>query len=196
LIVPTFSYSYCWNKIYDKEKTASTTGILSELLRQDPCSFRSDDANFSVAAIGEKAQFLTTDMPVDSFGKNSFWERLLKVNGKICCLNVGIVYNTFVHFVEKLLEVPYRFDKKFSGKSLVNGKIVSGEYVHFARDLDNPNTYPDLTKFSDLAKKLGYVREAVLGKGQVSSISVKDTLEIIKKEIKKDPNFLIKGHYV
>lgn len=195
LVVPTFTYSFCWNKIYDKEKTPSTAGLLSEFVRNDPESLRTDDANFSVAAIGKNAKLLTDKMPEHSFGKNSFWERFLSLNGKICCFNVGLEYNTFIHYVEKKFNVPYRYDKKFLGKSLINGKLENGCYVHFVRDLDNPDTFPDLTIFVEIANKFGVIRETKLGRGKISCISAKDSFSIIKREIKKNPNLLIKGKY-
>src|SRR5579864_7734572 len=142
LIVPTFTYSFCWNNIYNKNQTPSTVGMFSELVRLDTQSLRSDDANFSVAAIGKNAEFFTKDASTHSFGKNSFWERFLKYDGKICCFNVGIKLNTFIHYVEKELQVPYRMDKRFTGISIINGKEQSGEFVHFVRDLSNPQTEP------------------------------------------------------
>ena len=195
LIVPTFTYSFCWNKIFDKEKTPSTVGIFSEFVRNDPQSFRSDDANFSVAAIGASAEYFTKDTPEHSFGQNSFWERLLNANGIMCGFNVGIMYTTFIHYVEKLLIVPYRYDKKFLGKSMVNGKLEDMTFIHFVRDLENLDTNVDLTKLSKKAKDLGLIKESNLGKGQISCISAKDTLTIIKSELKNDPNFLIKGSF-
>lgn len=196
LIVPTFTYSFCWNKIFDKEKTPSTVGIFSEFVRNDPESFRSEDGNFSVAAIGANAEYLTKDAPEHSFGQNSFWERLLNVNGIICGFNVGIMYNTFIHYVEKLIAVPYRYDKKFPGKSMKGGKLEDGIFIHFVRNLDDSNTEPDLTELSKKAKELGLIKESNLGKGQISCISARSTLDIIQSEIKKNPNFLIRGSYL
>lgn len=193
LIVPTFTYSYCWNQVYDKNNTPSTTGLLSELLRNDPESLRSEDANFSITALGYNALLFTEKMPEHSFGKNSFWERFLNLNGKICCFNVGLNYNTFIHYVEKILNVPYRYDKKFLGKSVINGKIEEKTYTHYVRDLENINTFPDLTEFVKICKELNVIQETNLGRGIVSCISAKDTFEIIKAEIKKNPNLLIKG---
>ena len=87
LVVPTFTYSYCWNKVYDKKLTKGTCGIFSEFIRNMSNSFRSDDGNFSVSAIGKNAEFFTKEMPENPFAENSFWDRFSKVNGKICNFN-------------------------------------------------------------------------------------------------------------
>jgi len=192
LVVPTFSYSYCWNKIYNKADTLSTCGIFSEFIRNESNSFRSDDPNFSYTAIGKNAEYFTKDCPPNPFGKDSFWERFLLKNGIICNLNFYAAAS-FTHFVERELKVPYRFDKPFEGKSLINGKLEKRIFYHFVRDDKNPEVYPEFRKFDKKAKQLGLAKVANLGRGQVVSISVKDTFELIKKEIIKNPNFLIKG---
>jgi aminoglycoside 3-N-acetyltransferase len=192
LVVPTFSYSFCKKEIFDKEKTKSVCGFFSEMVRKDPQSLRSDDANFSVAAVGKNAEYFTKNAPPHSFGKNSFWERFLKCNGKFCNFNFD-AGSTFVHYVEKLLNVPYRYDKKFPGKSIINGKAEERVFYHFVYDLTKPNNGPNFEKFDKRAKELGIAKTANLGKGQIVSITARDVVELIKREIQKDPAFLIKG---
>ncbi len=192
IIVPTFTYSFCSKKIFDKFETLENMGILSELLRSDPDSKRSDDANFSVAAIGENSEFFTNNISHESFGKGSFWERFVEKNGKICNFNVGLYYNTFVHYIEKLHEASYRYDKKFEGTYKINNEMKKDFYIHFVRDLNDPGSLPDLTKLVNISQKLEFLKEVNLGRGKISCISVKNILEIVNKEIKIDPNFLIK----
>ena len=192
VIVPTFSYSFCWNKIFDKVETPGTTGMFSELVRTDPDSKRSDDANFSVAALGQNSEFFTKNLSHESFGKDSFWERFVIKNGIICNFNVGLQYNTFIHYIEKLAKVPYRFDKKFDGTYKKNGEIKKDFYIHYVRNLDDPNSLPDLTELITKSEELNYLKEVNLGRGTISCITAKDTMEIILKEINTNPNFLIK----
>lgn len=192
LIVPVFSYSFCWNKVFDKDTTPGICGIFSEMVRKDPCSIRSDDANFSIAAIGKNAEYFIENMPEHSFGKNSFWERFLLCNGKFCNFNFDSG-STFIHYVEKLLNIKYRYDKKFSGIYKNNGIEIEKAFYHFVYDLSKPSNGPDFTKFDKLAKELRITKTENLGKGQIVCISAKDTLELIRSEIQKNPTFLIIG---
>lgn len=192
LVVPTFSYSFCWNKEFNLDTTPSTVGMFSELLRTDPTSIRSEDANFSIAAIGKHATYFTDTKQNHSFGKDSFWDKFVNLNGKICCFNVGLLYNTLIHYAEKLLQVSYRFDKSFEGISINNKIRKKCSFTHFVRDLSDPNTLPDLTKLNKIAYDLKKAKDVKLGKGQISCIFAQDILEIIKKEILLDPYFLIK----
>lgn len=194
LIVPTFSLSFCNNQIFDKQRTPSfECGIFSEFIRKQNDTHRSDDANFSVCAIGGKSKYFTKEVSEYSFGSNSFWDRLFRENGKICRFNMNPDYNTFIHFVERELQVPYRYDKEFRGISIVNGKKIEKKYYHFVHDLNNTNHVSNLSKLEHKCKELGFIKSEVLGKGQIIVVSTKDVYDVINEEIRKDPKFLING---
>lgn len=193
LSVPTFSYSFCWNKEFDLNTTPGTVGMFSELVRKDHDSIRSEDANFSIAALGRHANYFTETKQNHSFGRDSFWDRFVNSNGKICCFNVGLLYNTLIHYAEKLLQVTYRYDKSFEGIFINKGIKEKRIFTHFVRDLSDPNTLPDLTKLNKISYDQKKAKDAKLGKGQISCVYAKDVLEIIKQQIPLDPYFLIKG---
>lgn len=190
--VPTFTYSYCWGQVYDKARTPGTCGLLPELVRADPEAVRSDDANFSVTALGGAADFLTARAPEHSFGPGSFWERFLKIGGKICNINYHAGCTGF-HYVEKCMNVAYRYDKSFPGISIIDGREIRGVFTHFVYDKAKPRHGPEFYKFDRRAKELGLVRTASLGRGTVVSISFRDAFDLIRTQLRKEPNFLIVG---
>jgi aminoglycoside 3-N-acetyltransferase len=192
LVVPTFSYSFCNNNQFDVLTSPSVCGIFSEYIMKDNQSMRSNDPNFSITAIGENAEYFTKQCTSHSFGKGSFWERYLKKNGNFCNFNFDSG-SSFFHYVEKLLNVPYRFDKEFKGLLKVDGKYVESVFVHFVYDKEKPENGPDFEKFHKRSLELKKTKTANLGKGQIVCISAKDTLDLIKNEILSNPNFLIKG---
>jgi len=192
LVVPTFSYSFCNGQIFDIKKTVSICGIFSEYIRKCKGVLRSDDANFSVVALGEKDEYFTKNVANNPFGKNSFCDRFLKSDGKFCNFNLDSA-STFIHYVEKSLKVPYRYDKAFPGIAMINGKKLNKTFYHYVYDLKKLHNSPDFTKFDKKAKEQGLVKTANLGKGQIVCISAKNTLELIKKEILNDSKFLIRG---
>lgn len=195
LVIPTYSYSYFNNQIFDKDKTQSVCGIFSEFIRNDSHALRSDDPNFSVSVIGKRAKFFTENCSLHSFGKNCFWERLLNVGGKLCRFNLSPDYNTFIHYVEKTCKVPYRYDKAFKGKSMINGHKELRTHLHFVRDLSDSNLVPDLKKLDQKSKKLGLLKEVSLGKGIISCMTCRETFNLIVNELQRNPNFLITGEY-
>ena len=192
LIVPTFSYSFCRKEPFIREKTAGVCGFFSEQTRQDIDAVRSDDANFSIAAIGSKKHFFTSPSPDYSFGSNSFWEKFLLTGGKFCNFNFDSG-STFIHYIERKLKVPYRFDKEFPGLLISNGKEQKRSFYHFCYDLKKKQHAPFFDTFHNTAYKQGATTSVDLGRGQLVVISADDTFTLIKRELENDPSFLIKG---
>lgn len=196
LIVPTFTYSFCNDEVFNKDETPSICGFFSEMVRQDHESVRSDDANFSVAAIGKNAEYFTKEAPEYSFGKNSIWDRFLDKNGKFCNFNFDSG-STFIHYVEKMLKVSYRYDKGFPGTTLkAFNRREEKIFYHFVYDLEKPNNGPDFSKFDKKAKEFSITKVANVGKGQIVLISARDTFNLVKEELDVDPAFLIKGNEI
>ena len=192
LVVPAFSYSFCNSTRFNVSSTPSVCGMFSEYIRNDAQSKRSNDPNFSISAIGESAEYFTQDCQPHSFGKDSFWERYLKKNGKFCNFNFDSG-STFFHYIEKLLNVRYRYDKEFKGFLKLNNRYAEKIFVHFVYDKEKPENGPDFEKFHKKAIELKKAKISNLGKGQIVCISAKNTFDLIKNEIISNPNFLIKG---
>ena len=191
LVVPTFTYSFCNNENFDLQNSPSICGMFTEWIRTNTKCIRSEDANYSIAAIGAKDDFFTKNPPSHSFGENSFWERFMIENGKFCNFNFDPA-STFVHYVEKSLQVPYRFDKEFSGIFINNNVKFSKSFYHYVREL-KPEFEPQFDKFNLAANKKNLVKVSNLGKGQIVCISALDSFNLIKNELKTDPFFLTKG---
>ena len=122
LIVPTFTYSYRRNEIFDIKNTKSAVdiGVFSEFIRKKDISIRNLDPLFSMTAIGGSAVSLIQRRTKNCFGEGSVYGELFNNNVKF--LGLGISYSTglsgFMH-IEKLANVPYRYDKVFSGKTKI-----------------------------------------------------------------------------
>lgn len=192
LINPTFSYSFCNNQDFNPKTTEGVCGLFSELARKDSEAKRSKDANFSVSAIGANAAYFTSDAPEYSFGKNSFWERFLNRNGVFVNFNFD-AGSTFIHYVERELKVPYRWDKAFSGNLILGAEKTKATFYHFVYDHQNPDDKPNFPAFHQKAIDLGYVNTMNLGKGALTVISASSTYDLIKKTIKTNPYFLTRN---
>ena len=189
LVVPTFTYSFCRGQEFDPEKSPSTCGLFTEMFRQMPQALRSQDPIFSVSAIGPKAKSLTENVPEDCFGKESFWELLLQNDGLICNLNFD-AGSTFIHYVERRLDVPYRFLKRFDGILIRDGQKIPKAAYHFCRDLSNPKLKARFELFDFIGREKGLVKTSFAGRGAVVVIRTSDVFDLIKKEIRTIPELL------
>jgi aminoglycoside 3-N-acetyltransferase len=193
LVVPTFTYSFGSDKlekVFDVKNTASKMGSFAEFIRLNKNALRSEDPMFSVAAIGAHSELLTKNTSIYCFGANSFWDRFYKLGGKICNFNLD-AGSTFIHYAERLICVPYRKDLTFSGQIVTaGGDRCEKEIVYFARNLANKNSGAYFERLDVLAKSKGLAKQVKLGRGSIVFISSADTVELIKDNIKIEPNFL------
>jgi len=191
VIVPTFSYSYCKNELFDKQKTPSTVGVLSEYIRIKHATHRSSDPIFSVAAWGKDAQQFT-DVDNNCFGKNSIFEHLYKKNAQLCFIGERFDI-TFMHYVEQSVQVPYRYMKTFTGKTQTDGKLTETTVQYFVRYLDRGVEY-DLEKIARLLEQHGILKKAALGNSIIRCVRAKDAFDVLKMLIKQDTCVLLKKH--
>ena len=192
LVVPTFTYSFCKHEVFDPHTTPSTCGAWSELVRNHPRAQRSLDPIFSVAALGAEATELTSDVPPECFGSNSFWDRLWQADGIICNLNVWVI-STFIHYVEKKLGVPYRYDKLFPGVFSINGEQRKGAAIFFCQDLTSPDTRVATEAFDALALESGYAKKVNVGRGYITAISARNVARLIEETLPQKPYFLTRA---
>lgn len=192
LVVPTFSYSFGSDKTdrrFDPQTTPSVCGAFSEFVRMRQGSRRSLDPMFSVAAFGrDAAQLIDADVK-ECFGEDSFWRRFLDARGRIVNLNFD-AGSTFIHFVERRLEVPYRTDRTMRGEILQNSAWKPSEVIFNCRDLSDDGSSASFELFDMLARQAGIVRTASVGRGAVVSLTAADTAHFIESTLASRPLFL------
>ncbi len=194
LIVPTFTYSFSNQMGFNPATTSSNCGSFAEYIRLHPSSMRSHDPNVSVAAIGKKAAELTSDVAKNAYGQDSFFARFFQESGKICNFNFD-TGSTLVHYIERLLDVPYRYEKAFPGTITIDGKEQQDCYSIYVRDTDTEDTIADFTALDRIAVEQNLYQKAPLGRGFIGVINITDKYQLIKNELQKNPNLLIKGEY-
>jgi aminopeptidase-like protein/aminoglycoside N3'-acetyltransferase len=190
LVVPTFTYSFCRGEPYDPHETPSGMGIFAEMLRCHPLARRSLDPIFSVAALGKRAEELTADAPVECFGPSSFWARFRQADGGICFLNLDLNYCNFNHYVERCLNVPYRYNKMFTGHIVRDGETEKAAAIHFCRDLCDADTLQSVELLTEAALRRKLLHAGPVGRGQAMFLRSSDLYNLIVDEYGKNPWFL------
>lgn len=127
LIAPAFTHSFDRYQEFDPEATPAQlpdhagAAEFAELLRKHPSAIRSEDPIYSVAAIGPMAEHLITGLPNTSFGEDGVFERLLRLNAKICLIGLELQYSVLFDFAEESAVVPWRYKKLFTGQVVRGG---------------------------------------------------------------------------
>ena len=196
LIVPTYTYSFCNGEDYDASTSPSTVGYFTEAFRKLPGVARSREPIFSVAGFGPHIPQLFASLPNTSFGVDCIYDRLVKAGASICNIGVGFRYATFIHYVEKSVGVPYRFDKIFHGNIVEEGKKVPTDMVYYVRTaIDDLDSWPDLTRLEEDARRTGVLHEAPLGRSVVTRVGCREVLDLGSAAIKQNPWYLVRGFY-
>lgn len=187
LIFPTYNYDFCHGSPYNHALTPSQVGQLTEFARKQLESVRVLHPVYSHAVIGEKQEYYAQNPSTSAFGKGSLFERLLlDPDAKILFFGVGWERTTFIHHVEEMLNVPYRFLKTFTGKVTYQGNTWDYEAHIFSRYLEL-NIQLDLTHFKPLLTR------TELGRGAIHSVNVLDFYTFALEGYQKNPYFFLRG---
>lgn len=116
ILMPTFTFSFSNSRFWNYYETKSEAGALTEFMRVKLPENRTVNPFHSICVDGPLREYFLKDMSDSSFGQNSIFDKLLKVNAYNLSLGIGFIGGaTFCHYAEELLRVPYRFYKTFPG---------------------------------------------------------------------------------
>lgn len=203
LIVPTFTYSFCKGEAYDVAASPSTVGLLGEHVRRLPEARRTADPIFSAAVVGPVDTAFEAPLFAPGgkacFGAGSVFAQLLARDGLVVFYDVGFGFCTFVHHVEWLLQVQYRFLKRFTGTV----RDAAGQEHHGVRAdfLVRPLDGTVETFFDPLLEALlatGAARRGAIPGGPALLVAEsRAILEEARRGVAANPDFLLaRGHAV
>lgn len=191
ICVPTFTFSFCNSVDFDLNKSKSKMGSLNEYIRKQPDAIRSIDPLMSIALVGEDKD-LAEGIGHESIGKNStFYKLHFRKDVRFLFLGVrlGDCF-TYMHFIEKFLNVDYRYDKEFSGKIIIDDKSYIDTFKLFVR---YHNVFPGKGSYDyeDMLIENNKVKKVLCGNSFISTVEEAPAFELYKKLIEKDPNYFI-----
>ena len=138
IIVPTFTYSFCNNEVYDVVNSKTFMGAYNEFIRKKDKRFRTIDPLLSVSVPNELKP-LFDNISNHSLGPGSALDIIHNMNN-VKFLFFGAEMSecfTYVHYVEEQIGVSYRYLKDFTGKYIdSNGKEEIRTYSMNVRNLD------------------------------------------------------------
>ncbi len=185
LILPTFTFEYCNTRVWDRENTASETGIISELFRVRDGVKRSSHPIYSVAAAGALAEEFTNADDENGVGSRSPFALLTRHDALVAAL--GANYNqafTLGHHIEWSENVDYRHTKAFPGEIVTNGVKSRGDYSMLVRNVDQ-GVMTDYRKFGAMLEHAEAMRVGRFGWAIGRVIDAKDFDELTRKWLRE-----------
>jgi aminoglycoside N3'-acetyltransferase len=190
--IPAFTYSFTKNEPFNILNSPSQTGLVTEYLRKTQIPKRTSDGIFSYLIYGKdfvENHFECSDY--ESFGKRGIAGEIFAKDGWIGSTGGVFRHATEIHFLEKLLNVEYRFDKDFEGDVIdIDGSKKSTTIKYFCRkDL---SIRPDFRRFEEDLKKEGLMQiwqfEDI--ELEIEAVKIRDAYELLKTKIAQDEHYL------
>ena len=189
LILPTFTYSATKSEVFDIDNTPSSVGVFTEFFRQQPEVLRSGDPIFSIAAWGADAGRLVESDPKDAFGPHSLFAELDKSNTWLGCMGCPFVV-TMIHYVEQLVDVPYRYKKQFPASVIKHGARSEFTQSYYVRDLDQPSRI-DWGAIRKLLSDQHVLRQVPLGRFGLYLVKSTEFVSSTRTMLEKNPTSLL-----
>ena len=189
---PTHSFSLIKIKesVFDKKKTFSETGTLTEFLRKQKGAIRQFHPYSSTCAIGKHAKYICLKNTAHVYGVDSPFDRLIKLKAKF--ISFGMKPNmtaTQVHHAEFMMNVPYRYIKAFNQNVMINGRLKNKKFYLYVLKENLINITRDRNKkIFKFFLKNNKIKKKKLGKNFIYSYSFSDFYESTIRLMKKDIN--------
>lgn len=138
LLIPAFNWGFCKGETFDIRKTVSKTGALGNAALKRADFKRSRHPLYSFMVWGRDRELLTEMDPKDAFGPGTIFEYLHQNKAKALVIGLPTLAGlTFIHYVEQIVGVPYRYAKDFTAGYVDDNGVESVKtYSMFVRDLE------------------------------------------------------------
>ena len=193
IIFPTYTFSFCNGEDFNINESKTSMGLLNEHVRKLPNSIRSKDPLMSNVLYGKHSEFVK-NIGKNSVGLDSTFDLLHKTKLKVKFLFLGPKIGdcfTHMHYIESEQNVPYRYDKKFTG-NIINGEdSYTDTYSLFVR---YNNVFPNCGSYiyeNIMIEKRVALREN-FGNGSITIVESQEAYSYYMDLLKISPNFYIK----
>jgi aminoglycoside 3-N-acetyltransferase len=191
ICMPTFTFSFCNGNNFDPISSRSKMGALNEFFRVQQDVMRSTDPLMSVALLGKDTK-LISEIGNESVGKDSNFDLIRqRKNAKFLFIGtkIGDCF-TYMHYLEWLYKVDYRYNRSFKGIVSENGNEISKEYLLFVRYKGvSPNKGSYV--YEQEMYNTGLAKQEMLGDSSISIVDEPLAADFYKSFLEKDPYYFV-----
>lgn len=182
ILFPIFTWTFNRGKAFDVRNTLGEVGALPNWILKNRFDFkRTQHPMYSFLVWGKDTDILLKMNNVNCWGQYSPFGYMYRKNAKTLFFNVSIRRGfTFSHYVEEVLQVPYRYYKNFHGEYIdIDGNTTQRNYVMYVRDLDiiSQEYSPD-----SFYEKNGIVKSSTIHNSMVKVMDCQKAFDLIKDD--------------
>lgn len=197
LIVPTFTYSFCNHERYDVTNSKTSMGAFNEYVRKIEGRYRTLDPLLSLSVPESMGDYFRGYGGNHSLGVGSGLDAVHHLDGcKFLFFGAEMADSfTYVHYVEKMLDVPYRFDMPFDGEVIHEDGSIEDRRQWIHTQCYGAKLPPKYDYFEHEMEEKGYLSKTRLGDKFVACISEKDAFEQVASKIRGNPYYFLAEPY-
>lgn len=184
LCIPVFNFDFTNCGFYDYRKSKGTTGVLGNYALYHKGFQRTKHPVHSFAVAGYRKDEYCNLENSNSFGSDSIFQRFYEQNAIQIIL--GTDYQramTFVHYVEMMEKVPYRYRKVFKGKYVdARGTENEKQIDYYVRDLQI-NPIEKFNRIGEILEDKKYSTRYIVNGGIVYKIDLHKSYDVIARDI-------------
>ncbi len=197
LIMPSYTFSFCDGQAFDLAKSASSMGALNEYMRVRHQWMRSCDPLMSNILHGEERGLLT-QIGKQSVGRGSTFDLLSNLNAEVKFLFLGPRIHdcfTYMHYLEAIKQVPYRYDFTFSGSIIDGNRHYEDQYTLYIRD-EGVQAGGGANIYENMLIERGVAGFEHVGGGAITVVDLDSARSLYLELLEMSPNFYIEEVFV
>jgi aminoglycoside N3'-acetyltransferase len=182
IFLPAFNYDFTSTRLFNVDQDFPQVGRIPVEAMSKPGWHRSHSPVYSFFSNHERPPLV-----LRPFSEVSLFADLVKRNCEIGLLGVGFESLTFIHHVEHVFNVPYRYSKRFEGEIAYKETSTSVCVEFHVRPIGLNVSY-DFEKIRDFLLNSSAAR---VSSNQLILVSARQTLYNLLGRLKDDPTFLL-----
>lgn len=189
LLFPAFNYDYSRSRKYDVLNDKCQVGVLNEFVRLQNPKQRTKTPIFNLIELPGKTFHFSPDQ--NPFGQKSVWNSFCERDGRVCFMGAGFHSNTFVHHIEEIKDIGYRYLKPMPGVVVYESIIEPVDFFFRVRPRLNGVVVYDWERLETDLLKNGLLDQNPLGIGKILSFNAKDTSVFWLGQLEKDELYFL-----
>ena len=193
VLVPTLTFSVLksWPHLFSVNKTPSSSGLITETLRQRKEALRSGHPVSSAAAIGSQAAYLTADHRDTPCGPDSPYFRLYELGGKVVFFGASLGSNSVFHCAEEIASPDYLGFAKIEDAIVedLNGRrrtVTARRYDCFDRGVRR-----HLGNMEPVFLSRGLLQRTLIGESRTYVINARDNVDVSCEILAEIPDYIL-----
>jgi aminoglycoside 3-N-acetyltransferase len=187
LLIQTFDWRFCNSKTYDINNSISRTSFLGNIALKRDDFIRTKHPIYSFAVTGKYKDDLANLDNRGAFDINSPFHFIYKKKAKMIIIDISIQKSfTFVHFVEEMEQVSYRYNKSFTSQ-YINDKGIENTktYDMYVRDIEN-NVLAYFEPLENLFTKNDAMKKYMMDELVIREVDLYKAYNIIENDIRNN----------